>query len=64
MTSRPLPPGVHPSIQGMIEGLHRNLDAANQQILKQGEIIDLLVDALGPAGEEVFEMIAQQVDGD
>ena len=61
MTGRPLPPGVHPSIRGMVEGLHRNLDAANQQILKQGEMIDPLLDSLGDDAEEILQSIAEQM---
>lgn len=48
--------------RGFDRSLEERIEAANAQILRQGLVIDALVEALGPAGDEVFGMILEQLD--
>ena len=38
------------------------LAAANAQILRQGQVIDALLEALGPAADDIYEMVLEDLD--
>lgn len=42
--------------------LEDQLSAANAQILRQGEVIDALLEALGPSSDDIYDEILEQLD--